>query len=287
MRPFEKSTALKTPEAADLKTKEALVEEEVLKSYEKETSRDLKGGINASVFIQLKDDGAGIFKPARYEGLYAPQEEMRAKAKRGTYYLRERTAFLTDRALGFNLVPPTVIRKIDQNVGSFQKFIADASLGGEIGWQDIPEEELMKLFLLDYILWSSDRHDGNFLVKGNKIYAIDNGFTLGQDEFLPYVREVLEDALGDMSPEVKSFILENIPPLAFYLNRTIPQMIKDKIDQFLESPKAQNDLKNSLRALLPRHEVEACLARIKRVAQFTKRPQGIRSFNELQYKPTK
>src|SRR3989338_2712398 len=38
-------------------------EEAILESYDKKKAKRLGGGINVTEFIQLKDDGSGVFKP--------------------------------------------------------------------------------------------------------------------------------------------------------------------------------------------------------------------------------
>jgi len=155
-------------------------EEDILKSYEKKESRLLRGVLNKVLFVELKDDGAGIFKPKSGE-----HEGLRKVVQAGTYFRRERAAYLVDRFLGFGLIPPTVIREIDGEIGSMQQFIPDAKTEYQVSKDELAgdssQQQLMKLWILDYIICSSDRKDNLF--KDGKIWAIDNGLSFGADPF--------------------------------------------------------------------------------------------------------
>ena len=60
--------------------------EEVLASREKISSNKIGMGVTDSSFVELKDDGKGVFKTEGYK--------------------TERAAYLVDRFLGINLTPP-------------------------------------------------------------------------------------------------------------------------------------------------------------------------------------
>ena len=143
----------------------------------------VKGNCNKISFVRLKNGRAGIFKPKEGE-----KSCLKNEVKTGTFFKRERAAYLVDRFLGFNLVPPTVIRKIKGKIGSFQQLVLDVNIwvnGLTIEILALPSwygKPLLKLWILDYLIWNSDRHTNNFLVDGeNKFWAIDDGFTFGQD----------------------------------------------------------------------------------------------------------
>lgn len=67
---------------------------------------------------------------------------------------------------------------IDGKEGSLQEFIEDAEVGQEVKYEEIDQNEMAKLKLFDQLICNGDRHGGNYLVKGGKIFAIDHGFTL-------------------------------------------------------------------------------------------------------------
>lgn len=219
-------------------------EEAVLETHEKKGSEELFGGSNETIFVELRDDGSGMFKPQNGE-VY-----LRENIKKGTYFKRERAAYLVDRFLGFNLVPPTVIREIDGEVGSMQQFIPDSKTGKEVPYyerdKDILQQQLIKLWIFDYIIYNSDRHDGNFLVKSkeNKLYAIDNGLSFGDDYLLPY----------------KQFF--DIP---------IPPEITNGIGNFLSWQEGKKICEDLLKELLNPEEVKACMRRIEKISRLIKK----------------
>jgi len=222
-------------------------EEEVLETREKSSSRPLEGGANTKSFIELKDDGAGVFKPKSGE-----RKGLRQGLEQGTYYKRERAAYLVDRFLGFDLVPPTVIRMIDGEEGSVQQFIPDALsiYDRSLRNRDGLKPDLMKLWIFDYIIWNSDRSSKNFLVKDDKIYAIDHGctFCYGEDSLRFYSH-------------------------SSYENEQIPKDITDKINQFLSWGEGIKILGELLKELLPEAEAKACVARIKKIGEILARGQ--------------
>ena len=97
--------------------------EKLLTENEVEEKAILGGGCNGSYWVSLEngDTIEGVWKPAseEYKGL-------RDGILGGTYYIREAAAWEIDKAMGLNLVPPTVIQQIDNDWGSVQEFAGDA-----------------------------------------------------------------------------------------------------------------------------------------------------------------
>lgn len=178
-------------------------DEKVLESRPKEQSSLLGGGINTTVYVKLKDDGAGVFKPKSGE-----RTGLRSEIEAGTYYKRERAAYLIDRFLGFDLVPATTIREFDGEEGSLQRFIPEAKTGYDL----TPEKftvlapQLKKMWIFDCIIANTDRHDGNFLVTGEKVYAIDHGLALSSQTYSTF--RPLFDTPGweEISETIKHFL---------------------------------------------------------------------------------
>ncbi len=218
-------------------------EERVLETWETQDSRRLGGGINESFFVQLKDDGFGIFKPGAGE-----MPCLRKGVEKGTYFRRERAAYLVDRFLGFDLVPPTVIREIDGDQGSFQKYVRNSKTMSEFGREEIksPEmqEQLAKLWIFDYIIYNLDRHKGNFLIRNGKVHAIDNGLSF---------------AKGKLRRNYGKFW--DIP---------VPDEVKRKFEKFFSWEEGQAILKSMLSELLSEEEAEACMGRIDKIGKFVK-----------------
>ena len=224
-------------------------EEGILESYEKKESRPLEGGTNKVVFVQLRDDGSGVFKPKNGE-----REDPRLHIQAGTYFKRERAAYLVSQFLGFDLVPPTVIREIDGEIGSMQQFISDFKTGREVSpyklVDDVLRKSFLKLWIFDYIIYNSDRNGGGFLVNdsgGEKMYAIDNAMSFCNDN--PRHYEEFEE----------------------YWNLPIPPEVAEGIEKFLSWKEGREICEDLLRELLGPDEVEACMRRIEKVVRIIRK----------------
>ena len=97
-----------------------------------------------------------------------------------TNYLRERLAYEVSQIVGFCNIPATVIRRMEGRVGSMQKLVlnADTWRDSELEYEDVELREWQKLAVLDWIICSTDRHRGNWLIcDGGHLKAIDNSLT--------------------------------------------------------------------------------------------------------------
>lgn len=232
---FEESQLKKSIEQTEFHYKETAKEKELLNS-EIESSHELRGAWSSKIiFVKLKDNGKGIFKPKSGES-YILQDAV----KEGFLYTRERAAYLVDRFLGFDLVPPTVIREINRETGSFQEFVEDTKKSYDI--KDQPKTEMKKLWIFDLIIWNSDRYDKNLLFdkKGKRVYAIDNNFSFGGDRSHPYEYEQ-------------------------FFRKPIPSEIKDKLNNLFYSDNKKNVLKDLLEELLPKKQIEALFNRLESI----------------------
>ena len=142
--------------------------EKVLAEGEFSAKRTLGGGVNITEFVEIKDDGSGVLKETDKD-----------------YAKRERAVYLIDRFLGFNFVPPTVLK--GEKV--LQEFVKNAETAniykGRVRREGVPpilKSELLRLHLFDAIIGSYDRHENNYLVGGQKIFAIDNERSLDKNE---------------------------------------------------------------------------------------------------------
>jgi hypothetical protein len=96
----------------------------------------------------------------------------------GTLCKRETAAYLISRALGWNLVPPTVLRVGTRGLGSVQFFVdhdTDAhyfTVQADARFAD----QLRQLVLFDSIVNNADRKSGHCLVGSDRrLWAIDHG----------------------------------------------------------------------------------------------------------------
>lgn len=174
--------------------------------------------------------------------------------KQGERRQGERAVYLVNKFLGFDIVPTTVIRTIEGEEGSLQRFIPDAKTGLEVSRKQVPTEELVKMVLFDFLINNTDRHEGNFLVKGKRIFAHDNesSFSIGHI----YDRPI--------------YFGEN------FFSAPIPEEIRNKIIQFEKWPEGKEFLSKSLekllyKDLLYKDEADAFFKRLEHLIQYAKR----------------
>lgn len=178
----------------------------VLKSAEFVASQLIPWGSNYSFAVaMLTGDGReqlAIYKP---RGGEAPLYDFPT----GTLYLREVAAYRLSRLLGWNLVPPTIIRTGPHGVGSLQLYIEPAR--EEPDWDahrfwDATSEAIERLVLFDHIANNADRKIGHCLrdALGN-IWGIDHGLTFNE---VPKLRTVLWQFVGEpVSPRLLADVI--------------------------------------------------------------------------------
>ncbi|MFA5358497.1 MAG: hypothetical protein WC310_01590 [Patescibacteria group bacterium] len=217
-----------------------------LESGEIFKQKELNGGCNEAYIIDIKGDGKGVFKPKKGE------INLSRLVERGTYYKRERAAYLVNKFIDLGLVPSTIIRNIDNEIGSVQEFIPDAEAGhqaihntiGSSQWSKC-KKQMLEMWLLDYLIWNGDRHGNNFLIDtNNSVVAIDNGLSFSPD-----------------SPIFYSFNLQ------FDVDE-IPVAIKTLKKILAITPREIELLQGLLMELLSKKEVAAFIYRLEHLRQF-------------------
>lgn len=157
----------------------------------------------------------------------------------GGLFRRERAAFVLSEALGWSLVPATVIRDGPLGEGSVQRFVeADVeqhyfTLVTEPGHQD----QLRRLCLFDLVANSTDRKGGHVLLGvDGRLWAIDNGLSFHADLKL---RTVIWDFAGQPMP----------PEGLADLERLSTQGLPDELETLLD-PEEHEALAGRVRAVL-------------------------------------
>jgi len=103
---------------------------------------------------------------------------------------RELLAYDLDRAMNFNLVPPTVGRYIDQlGYGSVMSWVraplaVDCVKSKKYIYRNHPENPWLHLCAaFDFITGQLDRHSANWILdKRGRVYAIDNGYSFVKND---------------------------------------------------------------------------------------------------------
>lgn len=126
----------------------------------------------------------------------------------GTLCNREVAAFLTSYQLGWNLVPPTVLRDGPHGIGSFQFFIEHDPNMNYFVFEDHIKPQLRRLVLFDCIVNNADRKGGHCLLDENEhVWAIDHGITFNVEHKL---RTVIWDYAGEPIENELVADLENL-----------------------------------------------------------------------------
>lgn len=140
-------------------------------------------------------------------------------------YKRERAAYLLSEALGWDMVPPTVIREdAPLGVGSLQWFI-DCDFREHyftLAAEDpSTHPELARMALFDFISNNTDRKSGHVLRGGDgRIWGIDHGLCFSAAFKL---RTVIWDFAGEAIPDG---LLADIAPLA----EAVPEELAGLLD---------------------------------------------------------
>jgi hypothetical protein len=136
----------------------------------------------------------------RFKAIYKPRQgEMPLwDFPRDTLYKREYASFILSEALGWRLIPPTVIRDGPYGIGSMQWFVESKNGGGH--YQQLKDPEVLKqVALFDILLNNADRKAGHLLEsRDGRLWLVDHGLTFNQ---APKLRTVLWDFAGENIPE--------------------------------------------------------------------------------------
>jgi hypothetical protein len=144
------------------------------------------------------EDGArcyAVYKPRRGE---VPLRDF----PNGTLYKREVAAYVLSRHLGWDLVPPTVIREEGPHgIGSLQLYV-EPSTGANGQYERLREKyrcDLQRMAMFDLLANNADRKGGHCLldVRGH-VWGIDHGLTF---HHVPKLRTVIWDYCGERFPD--------------------------------------------------------------------------------------
>lgn len=186
-----------------------LTEDQVLQTLTKGTLEE-KGLLPYSSnhsFLVVVSDGEltlpAVYKPQRGENPLWDFEW-------GTLCKREAAAYVVCRALGWQLVPPTVLRDGTRGLGSVQFYIDHNAENHYFTVQDDARfaDTLRQLALFDFIVNNADRKSGHCLIGGDeRLWAIDHGICFHTEYKL---RTVIWEFSGepiavDLLDDIKAF----------------------------------------------------------------------------------
>jgi uncharacterized repeat protein (TIGR03843 family) len=153
-------------------------------------------GASNDTFLATVSDGDletySVYKPRRGE---APLWDF----PDGTLYLREMAAFVVSRALGWDQVPPTVIRDGPLGVGMVQLFIDHDPIEHYLTLGPAYPEVFRRVAAFDVVINNGDRKSGHCLLQrgAERIWIVDHGLTFHAE---PKLRTVIWDYAGERIP---------------------------------------------------------------------------------------
>ncbi len=190
---------------------------------------------------------------ALLQGIYKPHQGERPLWDfPAGLYRREAAAYQLSQALGWSIIPPTVVRDGPLGVGSVQLFIPCDFAVHYFNILEDPDQHatLQRFCAFDMAANSTDRKAGHFVIDtADHVWGIDNGLTF-HSEFK--LRTVVWDWAGD----------------------PLPDGIRDDLQTFLET-----GIPDALAELLDDAEIDAIRSRTRglvRSGSFPVDPTGTR-----------
>ena len=149
---------------------------------------------NYTFVVELSAEGKhgfGVYKPAQGE---APLWDFPT----GTLYRRECASYELARLLGWDLVPPTVVREGEAGVGSLQLFVVTDEASNFFTLRESHRDALFYMAVFDLIANSADRKGGHCMAgPEGGLWGVDNGLTFHVQRKL---RTVIWDFAGEPLP---------------------------------------------------------------------------------------
>jgi uncharacterized repeat protein (TIGR03843 family) len=235
--PDDSYNADEQPIAIEIELERAL---RLLSEGELELQGQLPWSSNYSFLVDISDEELSclaVYKPQRGERPLWDFPD-------GTLCLREYGAFVVSQALGWELVPPTVLREGPYGLGSIQLYI-DADPEEHFFYlRDLFPDEFMRVALFDVLVNNADRKGGHCLRdRFGHVWCIDHGLTFNSQ---PKLRTVIWDYAGQRIPrelldDLQKFKeqLTNTTEVSATLERLLStremQMLQRRLDALLES----------------------------------------------------
>jgi uncharacterized repeat protein (TIGR03843 family) len=213
---------------------------QILSTGEIEISGRFMWGSNYTFLVEVKSSDVtihAVYKPSRGE---RPLWDFPPASLAS----REVAAYLTSQALGWNLVPPTVLRPDGPaGSGSLQLYVdADADLH-YFSFSEDEKQRLKHVALFDILINNTDRKGGHVLMSPDgHIWSIDHGVCFHKEDKL---RTVIWD----------------------FACETIPEALLADTRSFHEKLLNDQDLKEKYLAFISEDELSSLLKRTNRVLE--------------------
>jgi len=196
-----------------------IIEKEIILEVLQHAECTLQGqfinGSNYTFFLDLKVPWGvmqAVYKPVRGE---TPLWDFPT----GTLAKREVAAYLVSEALGWRIVPPTILRKhkLPFGPGSVQQFIDHDPQHHYFNLTPVEKEKLRSVAVFDCLINNADRKGSHILQSINgQVFCIDHGVCFHVDDKL---RTVIWNFAGQSIP---SKLLTDLAGLAAELKPDMP-----------------------------------------------------------------
>jgi hypothetical protein len=168
----------------------------------------------------------------------------------GTLCYREVASYLTSEALGWQIVPPTVLREGPRGLGSVQFYIDHDPEINYFTFDETLIPQLMRLSAFDYIVNNADRKGGHCLLDGaGHLWGIDHGITFHTS---PKLRTVIWDFAGKPIPD---------------------ELLTDLERLCGQTEDSTNPFRKGLDGLISEREIASFQARLRHLLRSKKYPQ--------------
>jgi uncharacterized repeat protein (TIGR03843 family) len=217
---------------------------QLLEQAEIQASELLPSGSNYVFVLRLQSPEAGqglaVYKPLRGE---APLWDYPSGL-----YKREVATYVLSAALGWGIVPPTVLREGPHGIGSTQLFIEHNPRITFFDLRSKRADDMQRMAAFDAVVNNGDRKGGHCLLGiDGRIWGIDHGLTFHSETKL---RTVIWDYAGD----------------------PIPDHLLDDLRELRGCLDGASELVVSLRQLIARDEIGALRQRLETVLRERRYP---------------
>jgi hypothetical protein len=217
---------------------------EVLREGEIELVGRLLGSTNHAMLGRVTRTCPLPEAPVTVEAVYKPTAGERPldDFPDATLSRREVAAFLVSEAIGWSIVPPTVLRDGPFGEGALQLWIEADLTVDVVGMVVGDDERLRRIAVFDAAVNNTDRKGGHLLpVEGGHIFGVDHGVTFST---VPKLRTVLWGWRGNAFTDDERAGLERLAialrgdlarELAPLLSRLEIAATRRRVDRLLES----------------------------------------------------
>jgi hypothetical protein len=206
----------------------------------------LRWSSNSAFLVSIADDDLTLLT------VYKPQRGERPlwDFSEGTLCYREAAAYTISEALGWQIVPPTIVRDGLRGVGSVQFYVEH---NADVNYFTLDEEHvdpLMRFAAFDYMINNADRKGGHCLLDVRRhLWGIDHGICF---HVAPKLRTVIWDFAG----------------------QTIPVPLLEDVERvYCALEEDDTPLRSEMDSLLANAEIQALLARMRRLLQRREYPR--------------